>query len=69
MKKYALLVLVLLLVMSMLTGCVAGKTGGDATKDGTNGTTGDVNKKDPPVTLTMMIQSHASWPYNPDWYV
>ncbi len=67
MKKYVHLSLVLILVLSMLAGCVGNDKPGGETPQQPDGTTGIVEQ--PPKTLTMMIQSHASWPYNADWYV
>ncbi|HHV95191.1 MAG TPA: hypothetical protein GXX37_01735 [Clostridiaceae bacterium] len=75
MKRYLMLILVLILTLSILAGCVQSGTNQSqqSTQSAQSQNQQDVgvksNEKAPPTVLSMMIESHASWPYNPDWYV
>lgn len=42
---------------------------GESASNETQGEPGESKLFDEPVTLTMMIQSHPSWPYQDDWYI
>lgn len=71
MKRYVVLVLVFVLTLSMMAGCA--QSGAKQNENSANSTQSqnqeETKQKGSPTVLSMMIESHASWPYNPDWYV
>jgi putative aldouronate transport system substrate-binding protein len=61
MKKIFIVMMAAIVASSVLTGCAAKK------QQGANVSTGnDANQ--PVVEITAMLESHASWPFNQDWY-
>lgn len=75
MKRIISVLVALALGISTLAGCApsSGKGGEENTKN-VSGQTPDAGKKEgklfeKPEVLKMMINSHASWPFQQDWYI
>lgn len=59
----------MILVLSMFTSCTSGSDNGKSTSKDTPEETKEPVAEKEPVTLTMMVQSHPSWPLKEDWLV
>ena len=68
MKRLIALVLAVMMVLLLLSGCAA-KSADKSGESAVTTTTGTTAAPEVPKTVTMMVASGPSWPFQEDWYI